>query len=334
MKTTDEGQSWQEISPDLTKADPETLKPSGGPINRDAVGAEHYATVYALAESPHEPGVLWAGSDDGLLHISKDGGANWTDITPHPPAPSPTRREGEQENNEIDTGDESPSLFMGEGFGVGVMFNMIEPSPHDPATAYVTATRYKNDDYAPYVFKTTDYGESWTLITDGIAGDHFCRALREDPAREGLLYLGTEFGLYVSFNGGESWERFQLNLPVSPIYDLQIKGTDLVVATHGRSFWILDDVTVLHQINPHPKSLPHKEGGTFFSPSLLVGEGAGGWGEAATLLKPRTVERHLPKVFEGLFESGEGKQYMSTLGMVAALSQGGDSRARREASLP
>ena len=206
---------------------------------------------------------------------------------------------------------------MGEGFGVGVMFNMIEPSPHDPATAYVTATRYKNDDYAPYVFKTTDYGESWTLITDGIAGDHFCRALRADPRREGLLYLGTEFGLYISFDGGESWERFQLNLPVSPIYDMQIKGTDLVVATHGRSFWILDDVTVLHQINPHPKSLPHKEGGTFFSPSLLVGEGAGGWGEAATLLKPRTVERHLPKVFEGLFESGEGKQYMSTLGMVA-----------------
>ena len=286
LKTTDEGQSWQEISPDLTKADPETLKPSGGPINRDAVGAEHYATVYTLAESPYEAGVIWAGSDDGLLHISKDGGANWTDITP-------------------------PDLCE------WTMFNMIEPSRHDKATAYVTATRYKNDDYAPYVFKTTDYGQSWTLITTGIAEDHFCRVVREDPNREGLLYLGSEFGLYISFDGGDNWQRFQLNLPISPIYDLKVKGTDLVIATHGRSFWILDDLTVLHQINPHPKSLPHEEGGTSFSPSLLVGGGAGGWGEAAHLLKPRAVERHLPKVFEGVFESGDGKQYMSTLGAVA-----------------
>ncbi len=288
LKTTDEGQSWQELSPDLTKADPETLKPSGGPINQDAVGAEHYATVYTLAESPHEAGVIWAGSDDGLLHITRDGGANWTDITP-------------------------PDL------GDWTMFNMIELSPHDRATAYVSATRYKNDDYAPYVFKTTDYGESWTLIVDGIADDHFCRVIREDPHREGLLYLGTEFGLYISFDAGASWQRCQLNLPVSPIYDLKIKGTDLVVATHGRSFWILDDLTALHQLYPHPKpsapSVPrltgdasHKEG-----VASILDEGA-----SAHLLAPRPVERHLPKVFEGLFESGEGKQYMSTLGMVAA----------------
>ncbi len=279
LKTTDEGQSWEEISPDLTKADPETLKPSGGPINRDAVGAEHYATVYTLAESPHEPGVIWAGSDDGLLHITRDGGKNWTDITPP------------------DMDDWS-------------MFTMIEPSPHDPATAYVTATRYKNDDYAPYVYKTIDYGESWTLIVDGIADDHFCRVVREDPAREGLLYLGAEFGLYVSFDGGEAWQPFQLNLPISPIYDLKIKGrvdtdpsdTNLIVATHGRSFWILDDVTVLHQLAGDPMARP-------YSTEEQV---------EARLLKPGTVERHLPKVFEGLFESGEGKQYMSTLGMVAA----------------
>ncbi len=317
LKTTDEGQSWQEISPDLTRADPETLKPSGGPINRDAVGAEHYATVYTLAESPHEPGVIWAGSDDGLLHITRDGGENWSDITPHPPAPSPT---GEGR------GAKSPSLFVGEGFGVGVMFTMIEPSPHDPATAYITATRYKNDDYAPYVYKTTDYGASWTPIVDGIAEDHFCRVVREDPQREGLLYLGTEFGLYVSFDAGANWQRFQLNLPVSPIYDLKLKGADLVVATHGRSFWILDDVTVLHQIDPLPQApSPIKREGAsstgaqgLFSPSSLVGEGAGGWGVAAHLLKPGAVERHLPKVFEGLFDSGDGKQYMSTLGMVAA----------------
>ena len=263
LKTTDEGQSWEEISPDLTKADPETLKPSGGPINRDAVGAEHYATVYTLAESPHEPGIIWAGSDDGLLHITRDGGKNWTDITP-------------------------------SGMGEWSMFTMIEPSTHDRATAYVTATRYKNDDYAPYVFKTSDYGASWASIVDGIADDHFCRVLREDPMREGLLYLGTEFGLYISFDGGENWQRFQLNLPISPIYDLKLKGTDLVVATHGRSFWILDDVGLLHQ----------------FSDEIA--------GKSAHLLKPGTVERHLPKVFEGLFESGDGKQYMSTLGMVAA----------------
>ena len=267
LRTTDEGQSWQEISPDLTKADPETLKPSGGPINRDAVGAEHFATVYTLAESPHEAGVIWAGSDDGLLHITRDGGANWTDITPP------------------DLGDWS-------------MFNMIEPSPHDKATAYVTATRYKNDDYAPYVFKTTDYGASWTRIVEGIADDHFCRAVREDPLREGLLYLGTEFGLYISFDAGAQWQRFQLNLPISPIYDLKIKGADLVVATHGRSFWILDDLTAVHQIAPSaPGPFSH---------------------EGVRLLTPGTVERHLPKVFDGLFESGEGKQYMSTLGAVAA----------------
>ncbi|MCY4146097.1 MAG: glycosyl hydrolase [Chloroflexi bacterium] len=262
LKTTDEGQSWQEISPDLTKADPETLKPSGGPINRDAVGAEHYATVYALAESPHEPGTIWAGSDDGLLHITRDGGESWRDITPE--------------------------------LGEWTMINCIEPSPHDPSTAFMTATRYKNDDYAPYVFKTEDYGASWQPVTAGIADDHFCRVVREDPLCAGLLYLGTEFGLYVSFDAGASWTRFQQNLPTAPIYDLQLKGSDLVVGTHGRSFWIMDDTTVLHQMMDAPAP------------------------DAPRLLQPRTVERHLPKVFEGMFEGGGGKQYMSTLGLVAA----------------
>ena len=334
LKTSDEGQSWQEISPDLTRADPETLKPSGGPINRDAVGAEHYATVFTLAESPHEPGFIWAGSDDGLLHITKDGGENWTDITPdpHPQTPSPIKREGASSTSA--EGSDSPSLRVGSrghrpagegarrvdtggrGWG-GLMFTMIELSPHDKATAYVTATRYKNDDYAPYVYKTTDYGKTWSLIVDGIADDHFCRVVREDPTRAGLLYLGTEFGLYISFNAGETWRRFQLNLPISPIYDLKLKDANLVIATHGRSFWILDDVTVLHQVaTPHPPApSPTGEGRGEKSPSLFMGEG---FGVGVKLLKPGTVERHLPKVFEGLFESGEGKQYMSTLGMVAA----------------
>ena len=297
LKTTDEGQSWQEISPDLTKADPETLKPSGGPINRDAVGAEHYATVYTLAESPHEPGVIWAGSDDGLLHITRDGGENWTDITPPPHPKSLPQDEG---------GTPSPSPLVADAGWGNIMFTMIEPSPHDKATAYVTATRYKNDDYAPYVFKTSDYGANWTLIVDGIAEDHFCRVVREDPFHEGLLYLGTEFGLYISFAAGASWQRFQLNLPISPIYDLKIKGTNLVVATHGRSFWILDDVTVLHQL------MRQGTGDLVGRPYSDVA------GAGLRLLKPGTVERHLPKVFEGLFESGEGKQYMSTLGIVAA----------------
>ena len=201
--------------------------------------------------------------------------------------------------------------------GEWTMINGIEPSPHDPATAFVTATRYKNDDYAPYVFKTTDYGASWQAITAGVADDHFCRVIREDPNCAGLLYLGTEFGLYLSFDGGASWTRFQQNLPISPIYDLQLKGSDLVVATHGRSFWIMDDTTALHQIaTPHPPApSPTEEGRGGKSPSLFMGEG---FGVGARLLKPRTVERHLPKVFEGMFEGSGGKQYMSTLGLVAA----------------
>jgi photosystem II stability/assembly factor-like uncharacterized protein len=263
LKTTNDGQTWEVISPDLTKADPETLKPTGGPINLDAVGAEHYATVFTFAESPHEAGVLWAGSDDGLMHISKDSGANWENITP-PDLPDWT------------------------------MFNMIECSSHDKATVYVTATRFKNDDYAPYVFKTTDYGQTWTSITAGITDDHFTRAIREDPNREGLLYLGTEFGLYVSFNAGDSWESFQLNLPITPIYDLKVKNNDLIVGTHGRAFWVLDDLTLLHR----------------YSDSITD--------QSSHLFTPYSVERRLPKVFEGMFESSGavGKQYGLTAGLV------------------
>jgi photosystem II stability/assembly factor-like uncharacterized protein len=217
FKTTDEGQSWTPISPDLTRADPEKLLPTGGPVNRDAIGAETYATVFAFAESPHEKGVLWAGSDDGLLHISKDGGQNWTNITPH----------------------DLPEWAL---------ISCIEPSPHDPATAYVAATRYKLDDYHPYLYKTSDYGQTWQKIANGIAEDAFTRVIRADPARHGLLYAGTETGLYISFDDGASWQRFQLNLPVSPIHDLLVKENDLLAGTHGRSIWVLDDLTPLHQM--------------------------------------------------------------------------------------
>ncbi|MDQ7033864.1 MAG: glycosyl hydrolase, partial [Anaerolineae bacterium] len=205
FKTTNEGQSWEPISPDLTRADPDKLQITGGPINRDSVGAEAYATVFAFAESPHEAGVFWAGSDDGLVHISKDGGKNWTDITPK----------------------DLPEWSM---------VSILEPSPHDPATCYMATTRYKLDDYAPYLYKTSDYGATWTRINKGIRDDDFTRVIRCDPTRKGLLYAGTETGLYISFDDGANWQPFQLNLPVTPIHDIVIKNNDLIAATHGRAF--------------------------------------------------------------------------------------------------
>lgn len=265
FQSTNEGQSWQPISPDLTRATPETLQPSGGPINRDSVGAETYATVWAFAESPHEPGVLWAGTDDGLVHISHDSGQTWTTITP-PDLPERT------------------------------MISMIEPSAHDKATAYLAATRYKLDDPAPYLYKTTDYGATWTRIVDGIRDGDYTRVIREDPSRAGLLYCGTETGVYVSFDAGSHWQPLQFNLPVSPIYDLKVKGTDLIAATHGRSFWVLDDLTALHQLHD------------------------GLYEEPAALLQPRQTVRFAPKIFEGAFTSAPGKNYMATLGIVAAFT--------------
>ena len=217
FKSTDEGQSWEAISPDLTKADPKTLEPTGGPVNKDAVGAEVYATVFALAESPHEAGTLWAGSDDGLLHITRDGGQNWQNITP-------------------------------PDFPEWTLVSMIEPSPFDPATAYVAATRYKLDDYQPYLYVTRDYGQSWSRIDEGIQTDDFTRVIRADPEQQGLLYAGTETGLYVSFNDGASWRRWQANLPVTPIHDILVRGSDLIAGTHGRSIWILDDLTTLRAL--------------------------------------------------------------------------------------
>jgi len=263
FKSTNEGQSWQPISPDLTRADPETLQPTGGPINRDPAGAEVYATVFAFAESPHDADVLWAGSDDGLVHISRDGGQNWIDITP-PDLPERT------------------------------LISIIEPSPHDPATAYMAATKYKLDDYTPYLYKTTDYGQTWQRITNGIREDDFTRVIREDPARKDLLYAGTETGLYISFDGGANWKPFQLNLPVAPIHDLKVKNNDLVAATHGRSFWILDDLTALHQLSDDIQD------------------------KAVHLMKPRDTARVLPKIFENEFGGAPGKNYMGSLGLGAA----------------
>jgi photosystem II stability/assembly factor-like uncharacterized protein len=219
-KSTDEGLSWRTISPDLTRNDKSKQKPSGGPITLDHTGPEIYDTIFAFEESPHQPGFLWAGTDDGLVHVSSDGGENWKNITP-------------QDMPEWGT------------------VNMIELSPHDPGRAFIAVHRYRLDDFTPYVFRTEDYGKSWTRLTvnNGIPPNHFVRVVREDPDRKGLLYAGTEFGMYVSFDDGKAWQPFQLNLPVVQISDMVIKENDLVVATHGRSFWILDDLTPLRQIN-------------------------------------------------------------------------------------
>ncbi|MDR9418823.1 glycosyl hydrolase [Gracilimonas sp.] len=223
-RSDDEGMSWETISGDLTRNDKSKQGESGGPITKDDTSVEYYNTVFTFAESPVEPGVLWTGADDGLIHVSRDNGETWTEVTP----------------------DGMPEA----------MASIIDPSPHDPATAYLAATRYKFDDFSAMLYKTSNYGRSWTKITNGIPEGDFTRVIREDPNRQGLLYAGTETGLYVSFNDGNKWQPLQLNLPSVPITDLAVhkRDKDLVVATQGRSFWILDDLPVLHQLNNELKS--------------------------------------------------------------------------------
>ena len=214
------GQSWEVISPDLTTNNPEHQGYAGGPITHDGTGVEVYGTIFAFEESPYEAGVLWAGSDDGLIHVSRDDGATWTNVTPR-------------------------------GFPEGVTVNAIDISPHAPGRVFVAAYRYRRADLHPYIFRTDDYGASWTLLTDGTNGipaDHFTRVVREDPERRGLLYAGTEFGVYVSFDDGRHWQPLQRNLPVTPVTDIQVHEGDLVLSTQGRSFWILDDVTPLRTL--------------------------------------------------------------------------------------
>lgn len=223
FKTQDGGNTWEVVSPDLTRNDPEKQGPGGGPYTNEAAGGENYNTLMYLVESPHEKGVLYAGSDDGLVHITKNGGQSWENITP------PNLKES--------------------------IINSIEVSPHDPATAYMVAMRYKFMDLDTYIFKTSDYGKTWTKITQGIDGEHnFARVVREDPKQKGLLYAGTETGLFVSLDDGQHWQPLQLNLPLVPINDLAIHDNDLIAATAGRSFWILDDLGAIQtSLNPATK---------------------------------------------------------------------------------
>lgn len=239
------GQSWEVISPDLSRNDPETIKSSGGPITQDNTGAEFYANIFVITESPLEKDLIWVGTDDGKLWVTKDGGGQWTDVSP----PGPRLN----------------------------MMNCIDVHPTKKGVAYVAATSYKFGDYSPYLYKTTNYGKTWEVITDGIPKNYYTRAIRADKTRDGLLYAGTEWGMFVSFNDGKTWTPFQLNLPITAIRDLHVRDNMLIAATHGRSFWMIDDLSPLHQLDAKVV------GADFFlfkpKPAYRMAQG-GGWGGA------------------------------------------------------
>ena len=225
-RTTDEGETWQIISPDLTRNDPEKLKSSGGPITQDNTSVEYYCTIFAAQESALKEGVIWVGSDDGLVHLTKDGGDNWTNVTP-------------------------------QGIPKWLMINCIEPDPHDEAGCYLAGTLYKDGDFQPYLYKTVNYGASWKKITSGIDSEHFTRVIRADPKEKGFLYAGTESGMYISKDDGRSWKTFQLNLPIVPITDLVIKNDNLIASTQGRSIWMIDDLSTIRSAMALTKAEDH-----------------------------------------------------------------------------
>jgi photosystem II stability/assembly factor-like uncharacterized protein len=224
FKTTDEGMHWTIISPDLTRNDKSKQQPSGGPITKDNSGAEIYDTIFTVAESPVEKDLIWAGSDDGMVHLTRNGGKDWTDVTPKEMPP-------------------------------WAVVSLIDASSTSTGTAYMAVDNHQQDDFRPYIYKTDDFGKTWTKLTQGIPDGSYVHAVRQDPTDKDLLYAGTETGVFVSFNGGAQWQRLQLNLPTTPIRDLMVKDDDLVAATHGRAFWILDDITPLRQLSPQMAGL-------------------------------------------------------------------------------
>ena len=248
LRSPDQGRTWKALSADLTHNDKSKQQPSGGPITLDITSVEYYDTVFALAESPLRPGLLWAGTDDGLIHLTRDDGGSWADVTPK----------------------QMPAWSM---------VSLIDPSPHDPATAYAAVDRHKLDDLTPLIYRTHDFGKTWTRIVAGLPAGAYVHAVREDPRRKGLLYAGTELGVFFSLDDGAHWQPLQLNLPVTPVHDLIVKDDDVVAATHGRSFWILDDVSPLRQASNAAA------GGDFylFQPAPAV-----------RLHYPSEVERRLP----------------------------------------
>lgn len=221
-KTMDDGKTWETISPDLTAFTPETQMISGSPITRDVTGEEFYSTIYAIRESKLKEGLIWVGANDGPVHVTKDGGKNWKNVSP-------------------------------ERLPSGGRVDCVEPSVHQEGKAYIAVLRYQLGDWRPYIFKTTNYGESWELLTtgdNGLPNDFPTRVVREDPDREGVLYAGTEYGLFISLNDGKTWQSFQQNLPITPITDIKVHQQDLVLSTMGRAFWILDNLTPIHQLTP------------------------------------------------------------------------------------
>lgn len=225
LRTTNRGQSWQQISPDLTRNDPSKQRSSGGPITQDNTSIEYYDTIFTVAESPKDRHLIWVGSDDGMVHITRNGGGDWQDVTP-------------------------------SGLPKWARISMIEASSHDAGTAYLAANNYQNDDTAPYIYRTHDFGVTWTKIVSGIPAGSFARVCREDPRRPGLLFAGTETGAFVSFDDGDRWQSLQANLPLCPVHDLCRKDDDLIAATHGRSFWVMHGIHLLEELTPSKPAAP------------------------------------------------------------------------------
>ncbi|HRF58540.1 MAG TPA: hypothetical protein PLH94_01345 [Fimbriimonadaceae bacterium] len=281
FKSLNGGETWTKISPDLTRNDPRTLQSSGGPITKDNTSVEYYGTVFTLAESPVRPGTIWAGSDDGLVHVSTDAGGSWQRVTPK----------------------EMPEWGL---------CSMVDASAHDAGTAYLAVDNHENDDHRPYIFRTYDHGKTWKKIVDGIPEDDFIRVVREDPSRPGLLFAGSERRVYVSLDAGEHWFSVQNNLPLTPVHDLVFKNGDVVVATHGRSFWVLDDMTPLRQATSLKAEAPF-----LFRPRESFRPG----GIAFSYYLPKDADKVALEVFDeegvvvsrgsGVLETGAGLQRQS-----------------------